>query len=320
MDLQLGPAGQVAAGRLQGRLTPVSRARLRAYFGFPFQSCVIESMAQWHYADRDRQQHGPVDEAELRRLFRAGEIRRDTLIWNPGLPQWQPLGDFANELGLQETDSPYAPPTAEVLRDEVVVHGGDVVYAGFWKRTAAYVIDSMIAGIVSGLLGGLVGGVMGAFLLNGANLAGNSSGFILIQVVSNLIGIAIGVAYFAGFHSSASMATLGKMAIGIKVVRSNGERIGFLRGMGRYFALFVSGITLGIGFFMAGFTERKRALHDMLCDTLVVDKWAFTEHPELQRRELGAVTVVVLVLFALLLLLVLVAIGAAAVMTARTMH
>lgn len=277
-------------------------------------------MAQWHYADRDRQQHGPVDEAELRRLFRAGRIQRDTLIWNPGLPQWQPLGGFANEIGLLETDSPYAPPTAEVLRDDVVVQGGEVVYAGFWKRVAAYVIDSMITGIVGGIIGGMVGAVMGASLLRGGDLAGSEGTLLAIQGVGNLIGVVLGVAYFAGFHSSSSMATLGKMAIGIKVVRSNGERISFLRGVGRYFALIVSGITLCIGFFMAGFTERKRALHDMLCDTIVVDKWAFTGHPELQRRELGAVTIVVLVLFALLLVFMLILFGAIAVMAAKGMH
>lgn len=276
-------------------------------------------MAQWHYADRDRQQHGPVDAAELRRLFHAGNITRETLIWNPDLPQWQPLGGFANEIGLLETDSPYAPPTAEVLRDDVVVQGGEIIYAGFWKRTAAYVIDSLVTGIVGGLIGGMVGGVMGAMLLGNSGASSESS-LLAIQGVANLIGIILGVAYFAGFHSSSSMATPGKMAIGIKVVRSNGERISFLRGMGRYFALFVSMITLFIGFFMAGFTERKRALHDMLCDTVVVDKWAFTDRPELQRRELGAVTVVVLVLFALLAVLAVFAIGAAVIMASRGMH
>ena len=39
----------------------------------------------------------------------------------------------------------------------------------------------------------------------------------------------------------------------------------------------------------------------MLCDTLVVDRWAFTDRPEWQERGLGTVTVVVLVLFGLLL-------------------
>ena len=277
-------------------------------------------MAQWHYADRDRQQHGPVDEAELRRLFRAGDITRDTLIWNPDLPQWQPLGGFANEIGLQETHSPYAPPTAEELRDDVVVQGGEIVYAGFWKRAAAYFIDSVITGIAGGVLGGLIGGVMGAMLLSGGDMANSGSSLLAIQGVANLIGLILGVAYFAGFHASASMATLGKMAIGIKVVRSNGERISFLRGMGRYFALFVSAITLFIGFFMAGFTERKRALHDMLCDTVVVDKWAYTDRPDLQRRELGTVTVVVLVAAALLTLLMTIGFIALAVMAASGMH
>ena len=47
---------------------------------------------------------------------------------------------------------------------------------------------------------------------------------------------------------------------------------------------------------MVALTERKQALHDMLCDTLVVDKWAFTAHPERQRDELGVVTIVILCL------------------------
>ena len=104
-------------------------------------------------------------------------------------------------------------------------------------------------------------------------------------------------------HSSDQQATLGKMAIGIKVVRSNGEKITFLRGFGRYFALILNGFTIFIGFVMAAFTDRKRALHDMVCDTLVV-KWAYTEHPEWQRRELGTVTIVVLVASAALIIAV----------------
>ena len=52
---------------------------------------------------------------------------------------------------------------------------------------------------------------------------------------------------------------------------------------------------------MAAFTERKQGLHDLMCDTLVVDKWAFTSHPERQRDELGTVAVVVLVLGGLLI-------------------
>jgi hypothetical protein len=92
------------------------------------------------------------------------------------------------------------------------------------------------------------------------------------------------------------------MAVGIKVTGEDGQRISFARGIGRFFALILSTLILYIGFIMAGFTDRKRALHDMICSTLVVDQWAFTAHPERQRRELGTVTTVILVIGGLLVL------------------
>ena len=110
----------------------------------------------------------------------------------------------------------------------------------------------------------------------------------------------ISATYYAGFESSGKQATLGKMAVGIKVVRSNGERLTKARAFGRYWAMLLSSFTLGIGFLMAAFTERKQGLHDMICDTLVVDRWAYTDQPQLQRHELGTVTIVILVLTGLL--------------------
>ena len=76
----------------------------------------------------------------------------------------------------------------------------------------------------------------------------------------------------------------------------DGGPISFWRGFGRYFGLLLSSLPLGIGLVMAGFTDRKRALHDMVCSTLVVDRWAFTAQPERQRTDLGVVTIVIIVL------------------------
>ena len=92
-----------------------------------------------------------------------------------------------------------------------------------------------------------------------------------------------------------------------RVVRGDGSPIGFGRAFLRYLAYFLFVVlTCGIGVLVSGlmvaFTERKQAPHDMVCDTLVVDKWAFTDHPERQQQGLGTVTVVVLVLFGLFLL------------------
>ena len=307
-------------------------------------------MSQWYYADRNRQRLGPVEAAELAALFHRNEVGSDTLVWRPGLEQWQALDDFAGELGLlepvavaevplaattaaeaqpeafrvvedqpeapaaeskavftarepeyalpertpAEPDSPYAPPRATISAGPAVVHGGEVVYAGFWKRVAAYIVDSLIVGIAGAVIGGGVGAILG-----GGFDIGNSLAF---QGMFNVIGIILGVSYYAWFHASGNQATPGKMAVGIKVARSDGKPISFMRGIGRYFALIPSGLILGIGFLMAAFTERKRSLHDMICDTVVVDKWAFTDEPHRQRHELGTVTWLILVLGGLMML------------------
>jgi uncharacterized RDD family membrane protein YckC len=71
-------------------------------------------------------------------------------------------------------------------------------------------------------------------------------------------------------ESSARGATLGKMALGLRVVDLNGDRIGFGRATGRYFGKIVSGLILGIGYFMAAFTQQKQALHDIMAGCLII--------------------------------------------------
>ena len=200
--------------------------------------------------------------------------------------------------------SPYAPPTATLTSDEAFYAGGDVVQAGFWKRVAAYLIDAFALGIVTQivqlvLMMGFFGMNMGTLASNPESMFSGTTGILFILAVY-IIPLAMGAAYYAAFHASSKQATLGKMAVGIKVVRTDGTRISLGRGVGRYFGFMLSSIIMGIGLLMAAFTERKQGLHDMICDTLVVDKWAYTAHPEWQKRELGTVTVVILAVFGLL--------------------
>lgn len=189
--------------------------------------------------------------------------------------------------------SPYAPPRADVARRTVVVEGGRVVHAGFWKRAAAMMIDATL------LLGvGFVVSIVCTIVFGMTGLSTNDMAYSIVDVLLNL---AIGTTYYAMMHASAQQATLGKMAIGIKVARPDGQPIGLARGIGRYFAQFLSALVLAIGYLMAAFTTRRQALHDRICDTIVVDRHAFTEHPEWQREDLGAVTILVLCLSSLLL-------------------
>lgn len=337
-------------------------------------------MSAWYYADRNRNRQGPVESAALARLFREGRLQLDSLVWREGLANWQPLGDFAAELGLLEdapvaatpaaersdvlspesaevafiptTDeaagefgravftaresehgdpssyeasgaSPYAAPSANLTAGQIVHRGGEVVHAGLWKRFAASIIDGFVTGAATYVV--LIP-LMLIFGLSMGGLAGSENPFAggagaLLSLLTYPISFGIPAIYFGWMHASARQASLGKMAVGIKVVRGNGEAISFWRGFLRYLAyMLFTLVTCGLGVLISGlmvaFTERKQAPHDMICDTLVVDKWAFTAHPEWQRRELGTVTIAILALGGLLIvgafLLVLFAIGIAA--------
>ena len=85
-----------------------------------------------------------------------------------------------------------------------------------------------------------------------------------------LVSLVVTWLYFALMESSARGATVGKMAVGLRVVTEQGDRLSFLNATGRFFAKLISAIILCIGFLMVVFTDRKRGLHDMIASTLVV--------------------------------------------------
>lgn len=152
-----------------------------------------------------------------------------------------------------------------------------VSYAGFWKRFAAYLIDALILSaayfvLLVPFLGLLGLGAVSAEVTENEEVA---LGFFIAAMGAYLFAIlAITIAgwlYFALMESSSKGATLGKMALGIKVTDLNGNKISFGRATGRYFGKIVSGMILYVGFIMAGFTEKKQALHDMMAGCLVVN-------------------------------------------------
>ena len=76
--------------------------------------------------------------------------------------------------------------------------------------------------------------------------------------------------YEALLTSSSWQGTVGKRVLRLKVTDEAGNRIGFGRATGRFFAKLLSQFILWIGFIMVAFTERKRGLHDMMAGTLVM--------------------------------------------------
>lgn len=145
-----------------------------------------------------------------------------------------------------------------------------VAYAGFWLRLVAYIIDSMILGAVVGI--GIFVPLLGGSLqrMSSDNPWELYTSMARPLVAIRLLALMAGWIYFASMESSGWQATLGKKALGLKVTDLAGNRITFARASGRFFGKLLSGMILMIGFFMAGFTERKQALHDILAGCLVL--------------------------------------------------
>src|SRR4029077_9778304 len=77
--------------------------------------------------------------------------------------------------------------------------------------------------------------------------------------------------YHALMESSEWQATLGKKALGLVVTDMAGHRVSFGRSTGRHFGKIITNLLpFLIGYIMAGFTDKKQALHDMLAGCLVL--------------------------------------------------
>jgi uncharacterized RDD family membrane protein YckC len=144
---------------------------------------------------------------------------------------------------------------------------GGKIYGGFWIRFLAIVIDWVVVNAI----------VFPVLLILGATLgvAGSltqmpNPGIAIVQATTFFgFTTVVNWLYEALMWSSSRQATLGKLALGLRVTDLAGQRISFARATGRHFAKIISGMILAIGYIMAAFTDRHQALHDMIAGTLV---------------------------------------------------
>jgi uncharacterized RDD family membrane protein YckC len=234
---------------------------------------------------KDNVPHGPFTRPEVADQLTRGEITLESLAFVEGLTQWTPLREVLAKVDALHPPPPVvsalpigtgyahtpAPETAAMIGTgysyaATMQPPGHLVYAGFWMRFAAIFIYGLVLLPLS----------IVSFGLNAASRATDDNGtkltLAVILLVYALFTIVLRWLYFALQESSRYQATLGKRLLGIVVTDRQGNRIGFGRATGRFFGKILSGLTLCIGYMMAGWTQRKQALHDMLADTLVVRK------------------------------------------------
>ena len=175
---------------------------------------------------------------------------------------------FCHGCGTRAPESPPASSLAieETGRAPASTHDPDatrpkVSYAGFWWRTLAAFIDGVIQQVAV---------VVAVFPI------AFSIGFTQAEETGDvaaglyfLLGPIVNWLYFTISESSSWQATLGKKMLGLYVTDERRQRLSFGRANGRLWSKFISGLLLGIGFLMVGFTKRKQGLHDQIAGTLV---------------------------------------------------
>jgi uncharacterized RDD family membrane protein YckC len=209
-------------------------------------------------SNNDGKASGPFELQEIRAMAGRGALSPEAQVCIEGGNEWHPLSSVITASPAPNVPStpPISPVTPEWAR--TTFHG----YAGFWKRFAAFVIDFILLMIIGFAVGVTIALIMAA---------GGSRDTRGAEALGNVAGILINWIYYAAMESSRLQATLGKLALGIKVTDLEGQRISFGRSTGRNFAKFFSGILLGVGFIKIAFTKRKQGLHDQLAGTLVVN-------------------------------------------------
>jgi len=119
------------------------------------------------------------------------------------------------------------------------------IYAGFWQRFLAGIIDSIILIVIEVIL-------------------------IFIPIIGWILSLFVAWLYFAIQHSSTKQATFGMRALDIKITNENHGKIGFWRATGNFYLTVISALVVFIGFLMIAFTSRKQGFHNLISRTLCI--------------------------------------------------
>jgi uncharacterized RDD family membrane protein YckC len=129
--------------------------------------------------------------------------------------------------------------------------------AGFWIRAVALAIDGLA------LLGARA--ALAAFAWA---VFGDAADARPVRAAADLVMILVTALYWVGLHAFGGQ-TLGKMAVGVRVVALDGGPVTLAQSVLRALGYWISSFTLGIGYLVAALRPDKRALHDLIAATRV---------------------------------------------------
>ncbi len=167
------------------------------------------------------------------------------------------------------TPSPVSVTPAPVSKSTPSV----IVYAGFWVRLLALIIDGLLVGFVNFIISMVfhVVGLGTTMAVNGGTAGTNSAPLLLTSGLSSLVTIAVSLGYYIYMIGSRGQ-TLGKMAVKIKVQRLDGvEPVGYVQAFLReIIGKFISGLVVCLGYLWMLWDSKKQTWHDKIANTVVV--------------------------------------------------
>lgn len=228
-----------------------------------------DPLARHYYVDDGSGVIGPITGEKLKEMIENGAVPRAANLNLLGAPNWVPALEFPPFAGFFKS-APPPPPQADVFaqkRPQPRASRGPKAPASFWTRLLAYLLDALILAAAQIVLGMAIG--LLAFASYGPEAAKDA--FEQHQQLLNGLAFLLIVFYEVHFVSSPRQATPGKIIMGIRIVRRDGARLSPLFALGRYLARILAILPLGFGVLAIFWSKDRQGLHDMLCDTLVVE-------------------------------------------------
>jgi uncharacterized RDD family membrane protein YckC len=241
---------------------------------------------KWFYIDEsivsgDRRV-GPLTTEEMKSLHREGKFADTSLVWHKGLGTWIPWSDALIQWNKEQTQVNELLQTtlASIIREKELARN---VYAGFWIRGAALLIDFILLTLVGSVIAmiqnafglinlealqSLVDAYYQNFSIETSEQILNAPGMYLFLALYFICQSA----YFIFFHARYS-GTLGKMLLHLRVENADGSRLGWRGAIVRYFFSLLTQATFifyGVGYLLAAIDPQKRALHDFFARTRVI--------------------------------------------------
>lgn len=144
-------------------------------------------------------------------------------------------------------------------------------YAGFVTRLLAYLVDRVIVAIISFLTVMAVHWVLNAFRINQLLFGWNEIPWQVASAFGAVVYIVVAFGYDIAFWILVGQ-TPGKRLMGVRIVRTNGERVRLGNALLRHLAYILSGL-LFLGYLWILFDNRRQGWHDKLGGTIVVYTW-----------------------------------------------